>query len=58
MTTPPVELIRPPQLSVQAQYAYVAVAVAHDVTRLVFTAGACPLDRAGATSLEAIAALR
>ncbi len=48
MTTPaPIELIRPPELTDRAPYAYAAVA--HDVSRLVFTAGACPLDETGAT---------
>ena len=48
MTTPaPVELIRSGELADVAPYAYAAVA--HDVRRLVFTAGACPLDAAGAT---------
>jgi enamine deaminase RidA (YjgF/YER057c/UK114 family) len=42
-----IELIRAPQLTDQAPYAYAAVA--SDVRRLVFTAGACPLDEAGAT---------
>jgi enamine deaminase RidA (YjgF/YER057c/UK114 family) len=43
----PIELIRPPELTDRAPYAYAAVA--HDVSRLVFTAGACPLDETGAT---------
>jgi enamine deaminase RidA (YjgF/YER057c/UK114 family) len=43
----PIELIRSPHLAERAPYAYAAVA--HDVTRLVFTAGACPLDAAGNT---------
>ncbi|MGD0083015.1 MAG: RidA family protein [Acidimicrobiales bacterium] len=48
MTTPAsVELIRPAELTERAPYAYAAVA--HDVSRLVFTAGACPLDETGAT---------
>lgn len=42
-----IELIRAPQLTDQAPYAYAAVA--SDVHRLVFTAGACPLDEDGAT---------
>lgn len=47
MTTPAaIELIRPPELTDRAPYAYAAVA--SDVSRLVFTAGACPLDEAGA----------
>jgi enamine deaminase RidA (YjgF/YER057c/UK114 family) len=48
VTTPPsIDLIRCPQLAARAPYAYAAVA--NDVTRLVFTAGACPLDEAGNT---------
>ena len=43
----PVELIRSHALSDRAPYAYAAVA--HDVARLVFTAGACPLDADGTT---------
>jgi enamine deaminase RidA (YjgF/YER057c/UK114 family) len=43
----PVELIRSSQLASRAPYAYSAVA--HGVSRLVFTAGACPLDEHGAT---------
>ncbi len=42
-----VELIRSPELTDRAPYAYAAVAT--EVRRLVFTAGACPLDEAGAT---------
>ena len=42
-----VELIRAPQLTDRAPYAYAVVA--SDVRRLVFTAGACPLDEAGGT---------
>lgn len=42
-----VELIRSDQLAPGASYAYAAVA--HGVSRLVFTAGACPLDAQGAT---------
>ena len=42
-----VELIRSSELTDVAPYAYAAVA--HDVTRLVFTAGACPLDADGNT---------
>ncbi len=47
--TPPshVELIRTAALTDQAPYAYAAVA--HDVSRLVFAAGACPLDEDGRT---------
>ena len=40
-------LIRSPHLAPQAPYAYAAVA--QHVTRLVFTAGACPLDASGNT---------
>lgn len=48
MTDPrPVELIRSAGLTDRAPYAYAAVA--HGVTRLVFTAGACPLDDSGET---------
>ena len=43
----PVELVRCEDLSDKAPYAYAAVA--HGATRLVFTAGACPLDPAGNT---------
>ena len=43
----PIDLIRVPSLTDQAPYAYAAVA--SQVRRLVFTAGACPLDRDGAT---------
>lgn len=42
-----VELIRSPTLAEQVPYAYAAVA--QKVSRLVFTAGACPLDDTGAT---------
>jgi enamine deaminase RidA (YjgF/YER057c/UK114 family) len=42
-----IELIRAPQLTDRAPYAYAAVA--SDVRRLVFTAGACPLDEDGQT---------
>ncbi len=47
MTGPAVELIRCPELTDRAPYAYAAVA--DGVSRLVFTAGACPLDETGAT---------
>jgi enamine deaminase RidA (YjgF/YER057c/UK114 family) len=48
MKTPAaVELIRSGELTNVAPYAYAAVA--RDVTRLVFTAGACPLDADGNT---------
>ena len=43
----PVELIRSSQLAGGAPYAHAAVA--HEVSRLVFTAGACPLDEHGRT---------
>ena len=42
----PIDLIRVPNLTGRAPYAYAAVA--SDVRRLVFTAGACPLDEDGA----------
>ena len=41
----PVELVRAPALADEVPYAYAAVA--SDVRRLVFTAGACPLDEHG-----------
>lgn len=40
-----VELVRSSGLTSRVPYAYAAVA--HDVSRLVFTAGACPLDQGG-----------
>lgn len=40
-----IELVRTPDLTDRAPYAYAAVA--RDVNRLVFTAGACPLDAEG-----------
>jgi enamine deaminase RidA (YjgF/YER057c/UK114 family) len=43
----PIMLIRAPTLTDQVPYAYAAVA--SDVHRLVFTAGACPLDKHGET---------
>jgi enamine deaminase RidA (YjgF/YER057c/UK114 family) len=46
-TSAPVELVRSQDLTDRAPYAYAAVA--HGATRLVFTAGACPLDSAGNT---------
>ncbi len=46
-TAVPVELVRSQDLTDRAPYAYAAVA--QNVTRLVFTAGACPLDPAGNT---------
>jgi enamine deaminase RidA (YjgF/YER057c/UK114 family) len=45
--TDTVRLIRAPQLSDVAEYAYAAEVVAP--ARLVFTAGACPLDAEGRT---------
>jgi len=42
-----VELIRTSRLAARAPYAYAAVA--RDCSRLVFTAGACPLDESGET---------
>lgn len=42
---PCVELVRSADLAADVPYAYAAVA--EGVTRLVFTAGACPLDAAG-----------
>ncbi len=41
-----IELVRPPTLSADVPYAYAAVT---DPGRMVFTAGACPLDADGAT---------
>lgn len=41
-----IELLRPAELTERAPYAYAAV---DRVSRLVFTAGACPLDADGAT---------
>jgi len=41
-----IELVRPPTLSATAPYAYAAVT---DPGRMVFTAGACPLDADGVT---------
>ena len=41
-----IELVRPPELAGRVPYAYAAVA---DPGRMVFTAGACPLDEQGAT---------
>jgi enamine deaminase RidA (YjgF/YER057c/UK114 family) len=47
VTTPPiVELIRSPELTDRAPYAFAAVV--RDASRLIFTAGACPLDISGA----------
>lgn len=41
-----IELVRPPDLAATAPYAYAAVT---EPGRMVFTAGACPLDADGAT---------
>lgn len=41
-----IELVRPPTLCPTAPYAYAAVT---DPGRMVFTAGACPIDADGAT---------
>jgi enamine deaminase RidA (YjgF/YER057c/UK114 family) len=41
-----IEFVRPPTLTGTAPYAYAAVT---DPGRMVFTAGACPLDAEGAT---------
>ena len=45
-TNPSITFIRPAELTMTAPYAYAAVAAAG---RLVFTAGACPLDAEGKT---------
>ena len=45
-TSPAVELVRCPTLTDQVPYAYASVV--EGPGRLVFTAGACPLDEAGA----------
>jgi enamine deaminase RidA (YjgF/YER057c/UK114 family) len=42
-----VQLIRAPELSAVAEYAYAATAPAN--ARLIFLAGACPLDQDGST---------
>jgi enamine deaminase RidA (YjgF/YER057c/UK114 family) len=48
MSTPShVELIRPPELSGRAPYAYAARL--SDVSQLVFSAGACPINEDGLT---------
>jgi enamine deaminase RidA (YjgF/YER057c/UK114 family) len=44
--TPGIELVQPPALTGAAPYAYAAVT---DPGRMVFTAGACPLDADGTT---------
>ena len=45
-TPPPITFVRPEQLTTKAPYAYAAVT---GPGRLVFTAGACPLDADGRT---------
>jgi enamine deaminase RidA (YjgF/YER057c/UK114 family) len=44
---PPVELLRPADLAAGVPYAYAATTRGRPL--LVFTAGACPLDRSGST---------
>jgi enamine deaminase RidA (YjgF/YER057c/UK114 family) len=46
-TSPHTELIRPPELSDRAPYAYAARV--DGASRLVFSAGACPIDHNGLT---------
>jgi enamine deaminase RidA (YjgF/YER057c/UK114 family) len=46
-TSPHTELIRPPELSDRAPYAYAARV--DGASRLVFSAGACPIDQNGLT---------
>jgi enamine deaminase RidA (YjgF/YER057c/UK114 family) len=46
-TSPEVELIRPPELSDRAPYAYAARV--NGASFLVFSAGACPIDAGGLT---------
>ncbi|WP_202925706.1 RidA family protein [Goekera deserti] len=46
---PPVRLVRAPALAPTVPYAYAAALELPVVGRLVFTAGACPIDAAGAT---------
>jgi enamine deaminase RidA (YjgF/YER057c/UK114 family) len=45
MPRPSIELIRAHELADNVPYAYAAVA--RDVSRLIYTAGACPLDETG-----------
>ncbi len=45
---PSIELIRSPELTDRVPYAYAAVA--NDITQLIYTAGACPLDGSGAVT--------
>jgi enamine deaminase RidA (YjgF/YER057c/UK114 family) len=45
---PSVELVRSPRLASRASYAYAYAAVAPAASRLIITAGACPLDESGA----------
>jgi enamine deaminase RidA (YjgF/YER057c/UK114 family) len=44
---PQVELVRTSRLAARAPYAYAAVT--RGCSRIVFTAGACPLDESGET---------
>jgi enamine deaminase RidA (YjgF/YER057c/UK114 family) len=46
-SSPNLDLIRCPELSDRAPYAYASVATG--VSRLIFSAGACPIDRDGTT---------
>jgi enamine deaminase RidA (YjgF/YER057c/UK114 family) len=46
-TSPRVQLIRPAELSDRSQYAYAACV--DDASRLVFSAGACPINQDGVT---------
>jgi enamine deaminase RidA (YjgF/YER057c/UK114 family) len=47
-----VRLVRAPKLAESVPYAYAAVATG--CTRLVFTAGACPLDQAGKVTARSV----
>lgn len=49
MTLEPIALVRAPDLAPDVPYAYAAVV---EGRRLIFTAGACPLDRAGRVVAE------
>jgi enamine deaminase RidA (YjgF/YER057c/UK114 family) len=44
--SPSIDLIRSHELTDRVPYAYAAVA--NDISRLIYTAGACPLDDSGA----------
>jgi enamine deaminase RidA (YjgF/YER057c/UK114 family) len=44
--SPSIDLIRSHELTDRVPYAYAAVA--NDISRLIYTAGACPLDESGA----------